>query len=716
MKKKVIAYLHTHWDREWYRTFESFRLRLLHVFDNVLNLLEKNKVPCFYFDGQTSAIEDYLELRPEKEKLVRELIKQKRLFIGPCYTLVDEFLTDDKCFRKNLEIGLKYAKNLGCTDFLGYFADTFGHSQNIPLILKEFGIGKAVVWRGCPDEIPSEFLFNGVKTVNLVRGYFMDVFSSKNNFEKKAELIKENLDKIAQKSSNILLMPIGADHLGIEPDILEQIKEINKRLKDYEIELSSPFKYFEMVKNNFKFKWDKELRDNSTTFILPGSYSARIKLKQYNAKCSYMLDLANRFQLFSQKKYKTESFDNVIQYAYKLLLQNQAHDSICGCSIDDVHKENITRYEKIMQIANTLIKEIKQSTGEKSLVVNLSDKTFSGIIKFKSPVKYSDKEFELIYTEKGFEDSLIYNTQKIPVTEDYRTIYTYLTEIRNKAPSRLLSKPTKAYGGAYTPSDLMISNEKIENSKILLEVKKDKITVKDKITGIVYDDFINFVDFKDNGDAYNFAPVKGDKGAKSTIISSEILRKSEIQSTLSVKFKIKNMILDTKISLNKNSHLINFRVTWNNKLKNHLLQVSFNLKNPIKETFSEDMGTLIKRDFNPDYDITKNLPETKGIEAKTNTAPMQRYVNIQGFEVVTKGLCEYEVKQNSLLVTILRATGLISNPKNSARTTPAGPPIEVEDAQQLGENIAKFSIGFGFKGNWQDSINEIYPYIIICNE
>ena len=28
MKKKVIAYLHTHWDREWYREFEVFRLRL----------------------------------------------------------------------------------------------------------------------------------------------------------------------------------------------------------------------------------------------------------------------------------------------------------------------------------------------------------------------------------------------------------------------------------------------------------------------------------------------------------------------------------------------------------------------------------------------------------------------------------------------------------------------------------------------------------------
>ena len=78
MKKKVIAYVHTHWDREWYQEFEVFRLRLLRVFDNVLDMLQSGALPCFYFDGQVVALLDYLEIRPEKEKIVRELIKQKK--------------------------------------------------------------------------------------------------------------------------------------------------------------------------------------------------------------------------------------------------------------------------------------------------------------------------------------------------------------------------------------------------------------------------------------------------------------------------------------------------------------------------------------------------------------------------------------------------------------------------------------------------------------
>ena len=187
MRKQVIAYLHTHWDREWYREFEVFRMRLLRVFDNVLEMLSKNKIPCFYFDGQVSALEDYLEMRPENEDLIYSLIRHKKLFIGPFYCLVDEFLTDKTCFEKNLEIGIRTSQRYGCNDFIGYLPDTFGHSKNVVDILRDFGIDKCIVWRGCGD-FPAEFSWCGMDTVNLVRGYFHDTFSLKESIEKKADV------------------------------------------------------------------------------------------------------------------------------------------------------------------------------------------------------------------------------------------------------------------------------------------------------------------------------------------------------------------------------------------------------------------------------------------------------------------------------------------------------------------------------------------------
>ena len=640
-KKEVIAYFHSHWDREWYREFEVFRLRLLRVFDNVLNLLETEKIPSFYFDGQVSALMDYLEIRPEKENLVRKFINEKKLFIGPFYTLVDEFLTDKTAFEKNLEIGMKIARDFGCDNFIGYLADTFGHSKNIPVLLKKHGIDKCIVWRGCGD-FPAEFTFNGINTVNLIRGYFMDIFSAPLTLEQKAEWLKDNLDKIAEKSGDYLLLPIGADHLGVEPDIAEQIRGVNEILKlvqndqnIYEIRLSNPFEYFELVKENFKqFEWNDELRDNSKTFILQGSYSARTKLKQYNVKCTYLLEQADKLQ----RKYGSK-YNAIVEYAYKLLLKNQAHDGICGCSTDLVHRENITRYEKIIQIANSIIEELRLEYD------------------FKTPIMQSKNllpEYKVVSKYFGVENSLLYNTQKIPVTEDFSDIYTL----------------------KYSPA---------VSSDIKFEVKNGKIRIENVE--------VEFVRFKDEGDTYNFGAVESDEGEKAEIYSF----KNNV---------IKTSFFDVQVEFGK---MINFKIEWDNKFKNRLWQVKFNFKKPVTETFSEDMNTIIRREFDPNYNMREHLPKERGIEVKTNFAPMQRYVGTQGFGIITQGLTEYEVNGKSLLVTLLRSTGVISNPKNSSRSTPAGPPFEVPDAQQLGYNCAEFSVGFFKTEEYQKYIDIAYP-------
>ena len=78
MKKKVYAYIHTHWDREWYREFEEFRIRLIEVFEDVLQKLHSGTLDCFYFDGQTAALEDFLEIDCTKKIIHRSLL----LFYG----------------------------------------------------------------------------------------------------------------------------------------------------------------------------------------------------------------------------------------------------------------------------------------------------------------------------------------------------------------------------------------------------------------------------------------------------------------------------------------------------------------------------------------------------------------------------------------------------------------------------------------------------------
>lgn len=666
MKKRVIAYLHTHWDREWYREFEVFRLRLLRVFDNVLDMLEDGTIPSFYFDGQVVALLDYLEIRSEKEALIRRLIKEKKLFIGPFYCLVDEFLTDRTCFEKNLEIGMKIACDFGCEDFVGYLADTFGHSCNIPAILKKFGIDKCVVWRGCPDVIPAEFKFNGVNTVNLVRGYFMDCLEP--------EFLKKNLDLIAEKSGNVLLLPIGADHRGVDKDINEKIRYANEKLDDYEIELGSIFDYFDAVKDRFNFEWNDELRSNEKTFILEGSYSARTRIKQLNSKACYKLHFADKL-----RKYFDEDYDNIVEYAYKLLLKNQAHDGICGCSTDDVHKENEIRYKKVLQIADTIIEELRQKHSD---LVNFTD--YKGVIEFDT----TEPQSQVIKERKGFETHLLHDTQRIPVTEDYTTIYTNLKEIEQ------------------SDDVLHILDTEIGNSHLTLKIEQGEFNLY--INDKKYENIVEFIRLRDMGDTYNHGFLADDKPERAFIKSYDISFEGDLRSGLLVNTTFFNVL----ITLNKNSKLLNFKIIWNNTLKNTLWQAKINLPEAVKETYSEDMNEIIRREFDPDLDVRGNLPKEKGLEAKMNFAPMGRFVWAQNVGIITNGLREYEVAGNSISITLLRSVGVISNPQNPCRTTPAGPPIEVPEAQQLGENTAEFSLGVFPVEEIMAMVSEIYPQFI----
>jgi alpha-mannosidase len=726
--KKVTAYVHSHWDREWYREFEDFRLRLIEVFDEILSDLKSGELPYFYFDGQTSALEDYLEIHSEKLPLIKELIKEKKLRTGPFYCSIDSFLSSGETFYRNLELGLKTAKEFGETDFIAYLADTFGHSHCIPMILKPFNINKACLWRGLGN-LPADLKWDGIDVTYLIQGYFQDFLNSGLPARQKAENLKKYLDKIALKSSDNVLLPIGGDHLAPPKDVKKQIEKLNKIYKDYKIEIGTPFDYFGKIKKRKEVSG--EFLDNSLNFILPGVYSSRIYLKQENAKAQWLLSrIAEPLQAISHYCFGTKNKQNEIDYAYKTLIKNQAHDSIYGCSIDSVHKEVTARFEKVNAVSNGIIKRTIRDLSDKNsplAVINLSDFKYSGKVFVETEKKLpSWMNAVKVSSYKGFTDSKLYNTNEVPVTEDIANINTYLIDVKNLDKFSLTKLTEKHIN---KENNLKITKNSVENKNIKLEIKNGKVNITDKKHNKTFNDFIIFTDRADIGDSYNFGGLKKDKPLKSKITSFKIKEQNKIRAVLNIVFELEIPLNSTekgrsksktkcKIStdfiLYNQSELMEIKGEWINKCKNHILQISFNLPDKIKQTVSEDLYGTVKRKFNPDYDIYKDIPAPRGIELKPNTAPMQRFVIAQDFALFTKGNIEYEIIKNTLNLTLLRATGIISNPKNPTRGTPAGPPLETPDLQCLGENC--FDIAFAFENKEQNLFKlaeEFYAPLIV---
>lgn len=707
--KKVIAYVHTHWDREWYREFEEFRLRLIEVFDDILNALKTGEIPCFYFDGQTAALEDYLEIRPEKVNEIKTLIEQKKLRIGPFYCSADSFLVSGECLYKNFEMGMKKAKSLGETDFIGYLADTFGHSSCLPNILKALGINKACIWRGVGD-LPADLNWNGISTINLIQGYFQDFLNSDYlNIEQKAQCLKKYLDKISSKSGEYLLLPIGADHLAAPKNIKSQIEYLNQIYDDYNIKIATPFEYFAKEKELYEI--NGELLDNSLTFILPGVYSSGIFIKQANAKSQWLLtNIAEPLQALGYYFYNTKDKQAEVNYAYKMLVRNHAHDSIYGCNIDSVHQEVMQRYKKVDAVSNGIIKrlirDLSSKCGELS-VINLSNNEYSGVVKILSSKRLPKwMNAVKISSKKGFTDEKLYNTNEIPVTEDIQNINEYIISVKNINPYSV----TKITQNNILDDTFLISKENsIENEFIKLEVKNNKIFITDKKRNEQYEDFLIISDRADIGDSYNFGALKNDSPIYAKLISYGIKEKNSHRIKLGLKYEIKipNSSNEKGRTKSVRKHLINidtilsagteyleFCLDWENKCKNHILQIGFRLKESITKTINEDLYGTTERTFNPEENIYDYIPAKRGIEIKTNTSPMQRFMSVENMGLITKGNCEYEVNKNILNLTLLRATGIISNPKNPCRGTPAGPPLETFQLQSIGLNKANFAITF----------------------
>jgi len=83
-----------------------------------------------------------------------------------------------------------------------------------------------------------------------------------------------------------------------------------------------------------------EMRSGQFSHLLPSVLSSRMWIKQQNAATEHLLEhWLEPLTAWAWKLGATYPA-GLVRMAWKYLLQNHPHDSICGCSIDQVHREN----------------------------------------------------------------------------------------------------------------------------------------------------------------------------------------------------------------------------------------------------------------------------------------------------------------------------------------------------------------------------------------
>lgn len=757
--KKWTALLvsHTHWDREWYRTFQGFRRLLVRLTDRLLSIMESNPRYKYYvFDGQTIVLEDYLEIRPENEERIRKLVQEGRLHIGPWYVLPDEFLVSGESLVRNLLIGHLISEKFGRAMKVGYLPDPFGHIAQMPQILQGFGIKSFIFHRGLGDEwegLNTEFWWEGLDGTRVLalyqlHGYcnaagigyqpaFGEPGTVKIDFDNAVERIKREVADLSRYASTCyLLLNNGCDHLEPQPELPDIIDYVNSKLEDVEVVHST----FEEVVEKILSESPKlgtikgELHWGRYHPLLLGVFSTRLYLKRENFLAQRTLEKYAE-PICSLAWLKGKPYEGAfLLKAWKFLVSNHPHDSICGCSIDEVHRDMLPRFAAARQIAETHFEESanfltgqinSEREGARAVVVIFNphswtvtdiakihiefpifpDQTIHNIVvrdeagkivlSQLSNVKVSSPRHPHPLNQLVWEGDILISAENIPPL-GYRTYF--LEEVREP---RKLSSLLEA-----TPTSL-------ENAFVKVEVNPNgTIDITDKRSGQVYKGCNLFEDTEDIGDEYNYSPAINSETITSAGTSAliSLVEKGPVSATIKVEFALelpeginegrtarsRKMVpcnITSYITLHAGIPRVDIQTEIDNRAMDHRLRVHFPTNLYANECIADTQFGVLRRRI--------QLPKGEGwIEKPIGTKAMQSFVAIEsrglGLCVVAEGLPEYEAIDTprgvDLAVTILRSVGWLSRGDLLTRPYNAGPQFPTPEAQCLGKHSVRYAI------------------------
>jgi alpha-mannosidase len=578
-------------------------------------------------------------VRPEAEERIRALVESGRLAIGPWQTLVDEFLVSGESIVRNLERGLARGDELGGAMRIGYLPDMFGHVAQMPQILRLGGIEQAVVWRGVPAAIDRHaFIWEGadgsqVRAEYLPRGYgnAAHVFAHPERVAEELQVLCEGMRPFCGEKP--VLAMFGNDHVEPEPRLADLVEGL--------AELKTLPGYLEGADGDALPHWRGELRSGARANLLMGVTSARIDLKAACARAERSLE---RYAEPLQALYCDQWPERMLELAWRRVFENSAHDSICGCSTDEVSAQVLVRYAEAEQIARGLVEEA---------VDNIARFVERGSVAVVNPSPH--RRTELVELPEGVAQVTV---------------------------------PPLGWTSVSAQNARAVGNELLEVN-VRPDGTFDLLGGEGDLEGVG-----RLVDGRDVGDSYNYAPPEDDVPSEEPADVRVEPAGQEVLVVRTYDWQGSTVEVAMRIEVRPGEPFCRVRISFDNPCRNHRLRFHIPLPEPAEVSHAEGQFAVVERGL-----------EAEGGhgEVPLATFPARGFVDAGGVAVLLDHVMEYEVLDGrELALTVLRSIGVLSRPDNPYREVNAGPEVALPAAQLLGP----WSIGFALyphSGSWLEA-------------
>jgi alpha-mannosidase len=640
---RYLVVAHTHWDREWYLPFEQFRLRLGAVVDGILDVLERDSAfPSFTLDGQAIVLEDYLDVRPEHAARLRVLLTAGRLEAGPWYVLPDELLVGGESLVRNLLLGRRVCRRYGVEpSTAGYEPDSFGHTSQLPQVLAGFGIRTFIFSRGLGDELDDvgvvfRWRAGPAEVVACQQLPNYDNFAqleSAEDAEARVERIVVRFGELLERAGcDTILLANGSDHLPVQPELPELCAELERRY-DSTFQLGRLADFAPAAAGLPAHVG--ELVGSRLQNVLRGVNSSRMYLKQLNEAAERrLLAVETVAALHALCGAHFPAAD--LRLAWRDLLRNHPHDSICGCSCDEVHRDMQVRYEQLGRTLDAL-----EPVGPA----------------FVNPLPYRRARLVQVDGREG------------------------VVELAGFAGS-----PVDLQGAEKTEAPDATA---ISNGVLLLQAETDgTLTVTDLRDGRRFLGLHAIEAEPDVGDLYTFCP--GGPVTPSQSTGARVLFDGPLVSELVVEAELPGVHVRTIVRLVRGIERVELRTTVENTAEDHRLRVRFPIATDAREVRAESQFAVVRRPLEP------RAPRAPWVEPPVATAHTLGAVALGPLALLTKGLPEYEAGvDRHLSLTLLRCVGTIARPAGlPTRPFGAGPPVPTPEGQCLGVHSFEYALRF----------------------
>jgi mannosylglycerate hydrolase len=720
---KAFLVSHTHWDREWYRTFESFRARLVDTIDRVLELVAQDPGYRFLLDGQTIVLEDYLAVRPDRRKDLESAVRDGRIAIGPWYVQPDSLLPSGEAHVRNLLEGRRVGAAFGPVSSVAYTPDSFGHPAQFPQLFAGFGLRAFVYWRGNPSalaELPPEYRWessdgSAVVACHLGAGYF-NAGNVARDPEAAASKIAHQAEKLAERTrqARILLMN-GFDHAAPCPDTAAIAHALAGRT-GWTVERAVVDDFVDGIGTDLP-TFRGELVGGCAGPLLPGVWSARLGLKLRNRACETALErLAEPFAALALLHGLPDERPS-LREAWRELLRNQAHDSIGGCSIDRVHAQMEPRYDACEELAReTTLRALERLSGHGVARVTPSGDAIELAVWNPSPfpragvVRFALDPWPSLQTEEsgpffhrwllppraasGFRADGV-PARVVPGNPDGRFLIAAASEARDleivvgEVPA-FGWRRVRLEGGAEVAPNAVDAGREIVCGEVAVSAAYDG-TLSVRLGARTFPGLCALEDEGDRGDSYDADPVPGlDATLESVAIErhrhASGIEELHVERVLRVPARLDasretrsaeratvRVVLRARVAPGEAS--VALRVRVENAAGDHRLRLSFPTGAPCAEF-------LAATTFDAATRVTAPADATGWIHPPPATFPQQGFVAANGLAVVAPGLPEAEVRPDgTIALTLLRAVGWLSRHDLRTRPGPAGPQLAAPGAQ-----------------------------------